>query len=491
MNHLEKNKGDLESSKLSELTNDELRDKILDINKEQLSKVGKMSYYYCISESGKLIQLVKKDSFLQKINSTEEKELLTKDFDYIIKSFKRFNVDMTNDEIGEEIQKLLDVRRELYNLSNAIEGYEIELSYIKELLDYNIMKKVGKDKYRDYELNSKEITILINKIGQILAQSTKDHYAFVNIVSNILSIMPFRMSKSKYFDVVKTTLIRNLKYYPKSIVESQIEDYKMFFDSSLNGNYGITFDIYFTKIQRFKNILVKNKSIDELEDINKDIMELKLSISKIGIFINSLGLLVNRLIVIYMTKDRFVLNSNMKEAFLLWKKYKEEVDKNLLESLIELSNEGLSKVEKQLLNDIKSFEDFNEEGLKRTGFFDDKLNQEMISTRKVLTYYNDIKFVKEQLLFPQNSEIIAHDYLEQLVDSLIQYINRSISQMDNLERKIRMKRLLSILELPFINIEEFLSYIKYSLDERIVSKEEVLFTIDSVNYWLNGLKEGQ
>ena len=63
--------------------------------------------------------------------------------------------------------------------------------------------------------------------------------------------------------------------------------------------------------------------------------------------------------------------------------------------------------------------------------------------------------------------------------------------MDNMERKFRMRRLLSALELPFQDIMEFISYIEYSLDERVVSKEEILFTIDGLNYWLDSRKEGQ
>ncbi len=63
--------------------------------------------------------------------------------------------------------------------------------------------------------------------------------------------------------------------------------------------------------------------------------------------------------------------------------------------------------------------------------------------------------------------------------------------MDNMERKIRMRRLLSSLELPFVNIEEFLSYVEYTLDERMVSKEEILFTIDALNYLLDELERNK
>ncbi len=148
-------------------------------------------------------------------------------------------------------------------------------------------------------------------------------------------------------------------------------------------------------------------------------------------------------------------------------------------------------MERRLLEDVRYFEALNEEGVTREDFFDDMLNEEMLFTKYVLTYYNDIDFTKDEVLFLANKEPIDIDYLEQLIDNLIQYINRSIIKMDNMERKIRMRRLLSSLELPFVNIEEFLSYVEYTLDERMVSKEEILFTIDALNYLLDELERNK
>ena len=67
-----------------------------------------------------------------------------------------------------------------------------------------------------------------------------------------------------------------------------------------------------------------------------------------------------------------------------------------------------------------------------------------------------MEFNSAQCIISKEQEVIEKYYLEQLTDSLIQYINRSISTMDNVERKLRMRRLLSALELPFQDIEEFI-----------------------------------
>ena len=138
-----KDRNDLEISKLEKLTDEQLRDKILEINSSQLSRIGDMSYYYLAGESGKLIQLVN-DGFLNQIKSPEEKEILVKSFDTIIKSFRKFHINMTKEERDKKVEQLLDTRKKLCNLSNAICEYKIEILYIKELLDYYTMKIVGR-----------------------------------------------------------------------------------------------------------------------------------------------------------------------------------------------------------------------------------------------------------------------------------------------------------------------------------------------------------
>ena len=53
-----------------------------------------------------------------------------------------------------------------------------------------------------------------------------------------------------------------------------------------------------------------------------------------------------------------------------------------------------------------------------------------------------------------------------------------------MERKIRMRKLLSLIELPFNNSEEFTNFIKYSLDNKLLSKEEINIKIDYILHYL-------
>src|SRR5699024_8434793 len=104
------------------------------------------------------------------------------------------------------------------------------------------------EQYINYKINGEEVNYIINKIGAKLEEAKTDYNTYINTVSNIIAVNPFRMSKYKYFDIIKFTLTRNFSDLLINIAEDQVEKYKMAFDATLLGDYGILFDGYFTEI---------------------------------------------------------------------------------------------------------------------------------------------------------------------------------------------------------------------------------------------------
>lgn len=471
------------------LTDNELKKEVLDVNKEQLSIVRDMSYYYLFGRIADIKKHLEYNKLSYDFKIENEKEVINNSCRGIIEAFKKFQKKFIDEEVQNEIKVLINMREKLYSLSSSLYGYGIELSYIKELLDHNTMKIVGKKQYKNQNIKKEDINYLTNRIRSILTNSNIDDRSFISIVSNVLSMIPFRMTKYKYFDVLKTTLMRNFSNYPVSIVESKIEEYKMILNSTSLGDYGILFDGYFSNIQRLRNMNLKGKSLEDLEGINKDILVLDKNINEVETFIINLGIIINRLIALYLTKDKIALTSENKLDFIKWEQYEQNPNEELLGSLNRISKDKLEQKEKCLLQNMEYFGNLIQETSRRNFGNDKKVNYEIKYTGKILTYYNDIKFTKYETLFPEKIEIIESDYLEQLIDSLIQYINRSISSLSGLERKIRMRRLLSVIELPFEDIEKFIFYVEYSLDERVVSKEEIMFTIYALNNLIEDYSE--
>ena len=373
-----------------------------------------------------------------------------------------------------------------------MEGYEIELSYVIESLNYQMMKSSGKKEYKNIKIDDKEIEYIVDIIEGELNSSIHQYDAFIEKVSKVLGIVPFRMSKFKYFNIIESALKRNFSNYPLNHVETKIEDYKLTFDSSLMGDYGVLFDYCFAEIQKFKNINFKTKSFVELENILDEMDILWNEILKIKTFIYIQGILSNKLIGLYLIKgklDESLLNYNLFED---WLKYLEDPSEELLENLLLKGRKELENLENKFLQESAYLNELSEKVDGRDEEVYEEIEDEMLSNVDIIKCIGDEDFVKYEVLFNKDSEIITEDYLEQLIDSLIRYINRSISSMGNLERKIRMRRLLSCIDLPFEDFEEFIEYVEYSLDERVVSREEILFTIDALNYIFTEIdEEGQ
>lgn len=469
---------------MENLRDEELKNRIMELNDNQLSNIKNLSYYYLIARTLKLIKSIENENILDGIDDEREKRIIFESFHTIINSFKKFHGYMEEEEIEEESNIILDTREELYNLKSALKAYEIEISYIKELVDHYSMKKMIVSEYENLDINRLSVSLLIDRIRTTL-ENTREYHSFTLIVSNILSILPFRMSKNRYFDVVRTTLLRNLGGLPLNVAKAQIEEYKKLFDSRLSGDYGITFDSFFVQIKRFKNMRLESKTEDELEDISKDIIKLIEEINRLSLFIKDLGIILNRLIIIYLDKTGFSKNDHIRDLYAKWKVYYEKRDENLLNDLMENCNGQIERLELELLERANDLEKLNKKLIGKLDSLDEDFNSKIIFTTKVLNYYNDLNFASKELLLADKFEMADKNYLFHLVDNLIQYMNRSISAMNNLERKLRMRRFLSSLQLPFENMEEFFSYIEYSLDGRVTAKEEIMFSLDMANFILD------
>jgi len=475
---------------LLNMTNKDLERELIKMNKEQLSIIRDMSYYYLFSNTLEILNLLSNEKLLVEfIINNKEKEKLVNRCKMIIELFKKYHSNISEEERKERVNTLVTQRKELYNMYITLYGYEIEMSYIKEIFEYEILKRTWNKQYENFAVDEKDIDYTINRISHILNYNKLNHYSFIELVSNILSVIPFRMSKHKYFDVVKSTLMRNLNSYPVNIAEDQMERYKMLFNSRLTGDFGILFDSYFTSVQKYNNIDLKVKSSEELEDAYKEITKLYFEISKLRTFIQNLGITTNRLIALYLSLKEVPITLEFQNYFNKWKQFEENNDEKWLKTILKNSDNELMDKEKQLLDKVQSFERILQESAKREILLNENINQDVKYIRELLIYYNDVNFNKHEVLFPNNYEIIEGNYLDQLADNLIKYIDRSMQNMSNLERKIRMRRLLALIELPFNDIGEFLSFIEYSLDNNMVANWELAFSLEGINQLLDNYDE--
>ncbi len=475
---------------ISKFSNIDIRDNIISLNKKQLKLIKESSYLNAFNVINTLKSELKNNKQNENIGLMSEMSLLDH---YINKTINLLDDSIhheSDERIELQLKEAMVIREELYELSSIIEGYSIELGYVGELVDQYGTKILSKQNYENVPYSINKVEDLIILVNEVLDKVKEDYYKYIYIISQIISILPMRLVKDNYFTIVKNTITRNFKLYNKVQVENQINEYKKIFDSSIRDGYGTRFDYYFREIQKLRNINLSDKDLDGLDDIVKEIMKLTKEINEIFNFILRLGLLSNMIIVINLI-DRIPITEEVEKIYYNWIKNIWNQDMEKSDELNVTIEKKIKEIEEEIFKDLEEFNLLNSEALKREDFNYDDLNEELLYTKKILTYYNDANLIEQNLLFSEDDSLITQEYLEQIIDSLIQYINRSLSKMNNIERKVRMRKLLSQIELPFNGIEEFNKYIKYSLDNRVLPKEEISFTIDYLLYFLEDIINGK
>ncbi len=395
-------------------------------------------------------------------------------------------VELGIEEISEEkIEQLHEIRENIYDLSSIVEGYNREANYMGMVIDHHTIKKLAEKDYKDVHFSKTSVLELIDYIKMKLDDAKDDYFKYTQIISQVISTLPMRLVKENYYNVVKNSIFRNFRRSTRFEVEKKIRDYKRIFDSSIFDGYGTKFDYYFREIQGIRNMELGHKDQDDLRKLLDKSISLSNELQFLYNLLIELGLSVNMIIVIVLIGED--LNSaDIEELYGDWSQL---IDNNSeIDGFKEKVKEKIESIEMKMYKDLEIFYSLNREVLERQDFNYGEINEELERTKRILTYYNDTDFIGEEILSLDNENMVTPNFLEQACESLIKYINRSLSGMSNLERKIRMRNLLASIELPFGGIGEFFDYIEYSLDVKVSSKENINFIIAYIYYILEDNK---
>ncbi len=465
-----------------EKTNDELKEDILLSNRKQLTYIKESSFLIIFNSILLVKERLVKSKELDNIRNSDEFKAINICLNEIIDLITEI-IELGLVQVKEEkISKLYINRKNINKLSSIVEGYYRELNYVTMIMDHYILKIHAERDYSDSKYSKSAVLELIDFINKKLDSVKDDYNKYIYIISQVISALPMRLVKDNYYNVLKKSIIRNFSNSTSFEVEKKIKDYKKIFDSSMFDGYGTKLDFYFREIQSLRNIDLANKDYDEL----KELVEASINLCEELLFLYNLlvelGVAVNMLIVINLIGED--LNSDeIEDIYYDWKELIS--DKSSIDDFIEKNKEKIESIELKMFEGLEVFYALNNEALGRKDFYFDELSMELEKTKKILTYYNDTEFNSEEILFLDDDNVVSTSFLEQASNSLIEYINRALTGMNNLERKIRMRNLLASIELPFSGIGEFFDYIEYSLDVKVSSKEMINLLIDYIYYVLD------
>lgn len=462
------------NEEIKKLNNKELEEKIINLNHNQLSIIKRASYLNAVYSINRVENHLDDEEKFKRDNYNAE----AKELDEYIEEIKLLIRDLDKN-------KVLEIREKLFKKKNIIDGYLVEISYLSDLVDeYGISLLSNTKEFKHFHKESVDEIITI--IHQELDETQGNYNKYMFIISEIINILPMRLVKQNYYDILSSTIKRNFINRNKTYVETKVDSYKKNFDSSTRDGYGIEFDYYFMEIHRIRREKLKEKTIEELSVYVSRIVELTEELNVLKELIQTCGNILNMLIVVDLLRE---IEVDIDEFIDEWEEVSLLKDKKEISSFNRSIELELEKNEKELQKDVPYYEGLTIEVSKREGFNQDILDKELVKTREVLSYYNDLGFSSIEFLQSFDMEAVEESYIENSINSLFDYMNRSMDNIKNKERKIRMRNLMSIIELPFDNIKEFTDYIRYSLDSRVVDVRIINFKINQIKYFLNEIKD--
>lgn len=470
---------------LQDYTDEEIKDAIFLINKDQLNKIGTISMYSLMQRSASIIYSNMKNNIFEKMESQKEKKLLEEKYNELVCIITNLTQYYGQEfDKDKKIEEIVSIKNEIYNCFNSLYPYITEVSYIEEICEYILTKKLAQEKYELYSFDENNLSNLYMDLSKYLMDNGSDFYILSEKISTLVKILPFRISKEKFFEIIINALKRSLMNYPKSFVNNEIMDYKLLFNGKMDENYGIVFDEYFRKVQKYNNVKYNKLSEEELEKIIEETDNLGMEIELLGSFIRELGLITNKLIILCMTEVNVNEEIVQDGIFSKWKEFLNSIEnEKIMDDLIKTLDIKIKESEKSMNISNEYLSEVVNESLMKNIILDNELTDELLYTKKVLTYYSDINFEKDEVLFPEDeNEPVELDYLDYILWNFKEYINRNLSMMDNIERKIRMRRMLSSIEFPFDTPDDFMNYVQSSLDKRVTSKEEIILTLNKIYY---------
>lgn len=399
----------------------------------------------------------------ESINSLEERI-----FNNINRLSLIYGESKVDKDLGVEYYK--SIRNDIHSNITDLSRYLTEVAYINQLAEDKLKMKYKISTYN----NNPNLEMFYKDVYSFLMD---DPELFQEKLSNIITILPIKISKNKFFDILRRSLFDTLKDSSKQKVDIIIKRFKSVFNGTLELGYVDYVKKYFRIIQEFKHFDFKSSTKDEIKEVY---LQTKQVIRELEILLNyfrQLGMLVNKFIIINLLKDS--LNKDEKKDIISF------ID-NINNKTNNYYIDSISKLEKDLFAITTKYQNITRDIIEEDIIITQELENTYRKTELVLGYLKDYYIEKEELLFSSEGAV-NESYLNQSIENLINFIDRNIKSMSNKNRKVRMKKILTLIDIPFKTPEDFFDYIKSSI-EFDNDKNEVTYIMNEISKLMSKYK---
>lgn len=371
----------------------------------------------------------------------------------------------------------LGLRRRLRKDLDVLEAYEVYLLDTIHYINNFAVEAFSKESFENTNVNT-DLDWLKTRIFTTLNSLVRDPIRYFNLVREIIAELPMRVTKDKANEIIAKSLLRNLEGRPDYFANIPIDAIKL--------------EVGFKKVQGFGSIfkevyqLIEKLAKDNYEDRTSDSLKVSLgmaerTLGQINFYkvrFRELGLSLNQLITYSLISDYELDESTLK----IVKQFKNP-DEEKLPRQIERLERSLKEDQKYQDNKVESFNQVNRALILGKNFNPEEIIKLLNKTKSTLLYYNDSSFMREEDLSREMILPLKPEEVMEKINDLLDYINKNIEDFEGPWRKIVLRSALTKLEVPFVNIDDFLAFVDHSLSDNSISKKLIhskAMIIDSI-----------
>ena len=385
----------------------ELKEDIEKLNQLQVELIGNMSKKKFIVDYLELYEEYMADGGFLDFGKTRESEE--------VYSIYASLEDLYNKILSgqEDYRSEIEAKRErLYSLYSGLTNYYVELIYIQDMINDYIFK------FREEEINlgfrmDLQKNIVLSELEEYLRKLPKDSLEYRYTVTTIVKLLPFKLSKYKFYDHVGNLLSYNLGDTSPVYVDYTLKKYSKFLSGSIKEDYGVSFDTYFVEVEKLRRRDFKNLSKEELELAYGDTNSLIRKIENYMDIIRRVGISINKLMVLNMVKNDLKISLESNDGIILSGRNKQLKD----------CKKAIKDYEKKLLDTVSDFQSYNRELYELDGDNED-FKELFRQSRNILMIYNDVDFLDYHILNLEDDSVIDPYDLELRLRAFIDYMSR-------------------------------------------------------------------
>ena len=200
------------NEKIAKLNDEEVIKEINNINKKQLSNIGSMAYIELFNRNLYLRSILNENKELVDELLAEEskfKEVYEQVEEKVLDLSKIVDTEKLNENLN--IDDLKSMRVDIVKLLRTLTAYSTELSFAHDISKDLIYKKFIREntEERDKVIDQQKFFDAVSKFVMEDPTSSK------NRIMDITNVLPMRITKAKYYDIISGAFKRNLNYSSK------------------------------------------------------------------------------------------------------------------------------------------------------------------------------------------------------------------------------------------------------------------------------------